>query len=316
MPRYALGDVRVRVRRVGPPGAYTRVSEVRGFGPVDFVLVPGIGMSVGVFERLAPRLLPYGSVYALDLPGFAGTPCRARDLDIVGYAHLVGAAVDALGLAAPVVIGHSMGAQVVTELSAGRPDLTRLVLVSPVVAPAQRSAVRVALAFALAASKEPVGVALLAVMSYLLTGLRPFFASMPRMIAFRLEQRISDVEADVLVLRGELDAVCPRGWTALIVSRARSARAVTIPGAAHSIVHRNAGEVARLCAEHAGLTHPSRASIPRARSRRSSRLSLLATVARAREFLAILCRDDVALARAKTSRMRVAIVSAEGMSSD
>lgn len=306
----ALASVRVRVERVHTDGTYTRITCLRGGPGPAFVLVPGIGMGVGVFERLAPRLLPHGDVFALDLPGFAGIRTHDRALSIADYARLVDAALEHLDLDDPIVIGHSMGTQVVTELAATRPGLSRIVLISPVVTPQQRTPIRVIGAFLLAAVREPLGVTLLAGISYLLTGLRSFAATLPRMLAYRLEDRIADVDADTLIVRGEHDATSPRSWLDTLVRRAPTASAREVGGAAHSVMHAHAEAVARLCVVHAGAEEAVNPPLV-VEGRWSARLSAYALAARLREITAILRGDDAALERAKTSRVRVALVAGD-----
>ncbi|GAA1857891.1 alpha/beta fold hydrolase [Microbacterium koreense] len=305
-----LTSVRVRVERVHTDGTYTRVTCLRGGPGPAFVLVPGIGMGVGIFERLAPRLLPHGDVFALDLPGFAGIRTHDRALSIADYARLVDAALEHLHLDDPVVIGHSMGTQVVTELAASRPGLSRIVLISPVVAPQQRAPLRVVGAFLLAALHEPIGVTLLAGVSYVLTGLRSFAATLPRMLAYRMEDRIADVDADTLIVRGEYDTISPRSWIDTLVRRAPTASAREVSRAAHSVMHGHAEAVARLCVVHAGAEEAVDPP-PVGAGRWTLRLSAYALAARLREITAILRGDDTALERAKTSRVRVALAAGD-----
>ena len=62
------------------------------------------------------------NVLALDLPGHgqsAGSPCAT----IADYAEWVATFLDAVGVRAAVVVGHSMGSLTALELSARRPDL-------------------------------------------------------------------------------------------------------------------------------------------------------------------------------------------------
>lgn len=97
-----------------------------------FVLVHGIGMSHRYFDRLQDELIEYGDTLILDLPGFGGTPTPGHRMTVGDYATVIGRALDDEGAGGCVVIGHSMGAQFVTELALGRPDLvSRLVLIGP-----------------------------------------------------------------------------------------------------------------------------------------------------------------------------------------
>jgi pimeloyl-ACP methyl ester carboxylesterase len=88
-----------------------------------FVLVPGIGASSNYFERLAPNLNEYGPVHAPRPARLRWGPHPASKLSIAEYADLVGTVIDETGLNHPIVVGHSMGTQVVTDLAARRPEL-------------------------------------------------------------------------------------------------------------------------------------------------------------------------------------------------
>ena len=155
-------STRVRVSRVERGDLWVRVSTIGTTGERPFVLVPGIGVSSDYFERLAPNLNSFGPVHALDLPGFAGVTHPRTALTIRQFADLVGAAIDDLGLTDPVVVGHSMGTQIVTDLAARRPELSTLVLIGPVVNPAERRVTVAARRFLQAAWHEPGRVKVLA----------------------------------------------------------------------------------------------------------------------------------------------------------
>jgi len=306
-PDQLASHPRVGVERIRDAGTYTRATHVDGVGDLRFVLVPGIGMGVGIFERLAPRLLPHGSVHALDLPGFAGIRLHDDPLDIDEYADLVIRALEVCGLRDVVLIGHSMGSQVVTSAACRGANLRGVVLISPVVAPWQRRFVTVAIDFVRSSMHEPPGVALLAVISYGFTGLRSFFRTMPRMLAYRTEDRIG-ATAPVLIVRGTRDRVCPSEWTAMLRDRARDAQVMEVVGAAHSVMHQHATSVADRIISFAGVSSPSP---PIDRPRWTVRLRAHAVFARAREMVAIIRGDDRALARAKTSRIRAALAAGE-----
>lgn len=233
------GEVEVRVSTIGKGG--TR----------PFVLVPGIGVASNYFERLAPNLNEFGPVHALDLPGFAGVPHPDRAMTIRQYADLVGEVIDRLELENPVVVGHSMGTQVVVDLVARRPELTTLVLIGPVINPAERSVGIQAIRFLQAAAHEPGRVKLLALTAYLFCGPKWFSRILPKMMRFPIERALPHVRADTLVVRGQFDAVAPPDWVRRVGELLPSSRLWEIPGAGHSVMHAHAEEVAKLCVEHA-----------------------------------------------------------------
>jgi pimeloyl-ACP methyl ester carboxylesterase/uncharacterized protein YjbJ (UPF0337 family) len=241
---------RVVVTRVQAGDVYVRVNSVGESGTRPFVLVPGIGVSSTYFEKLAPRLNEFGPVHAVDLPGFGGVPHPDHALSIGEYADLVGRVIDELGLDDPVVVGHSMGSQIVSDLLARRPELSTLVLIGPVIHPSERRVLTQAWRF-LASMHEPGTVKILALSSYLFCGFKWFARVLPKMISFPIEERLPHIQAHTLVIRGEFDAVSPREWVREVGELLPSSRLWEITGAAHSVMYAHADEVARLCVQHA-----------------------------------------------------------------
>jgi pimeloyl-ACP methyl ester carboxylesterase len=293
-------------------GAYVRVSTIGKGGTRPFVLVPGIGVASNYFERLAPNLNQFGPVHALDLPGFAGVPHPDDALTIRQYADLVGLVIDRLELDDPVVVGHSMGTQVVVDLLARRPELSTCVLIGPVINPRERRAGTQALRFVQAAIHEPGRVKVLAVSAYLFCGPKWFSRILPKMMRFPIERALPHVQADTLVIRGEFDAVAPRDWVRRVGELLPSSRLWEMPGAAHSVMHAHADEVAKLCVEHAEqpLAYDEGGTLRRFQHAgdgdegddydHTPRTFAGAVKGRILEALGMLRRDDSLIARGKT----------------
>lgn len=241
----------VEVTRVQAGDVYVRVNSVGKEGTRPFVLVPGIGVSSTYFEKLAPRLNEFGPVHAVDLPGFAGVPHPDHALSIREYADLVGRVIDELGLDDPVVVGHSMGSQIVSDLVSRRPELSTVVLIGPVIHPSERRVLTQARRFLQASMHEPGTVKILAISAYLFCGVKWFARVLPKMMAFPIEERLPHIQAHTLVIRGEFDAVSPREWVREVGELLPSSRLWEISGAAHSVMYAHADEVARLCVQHA-----------------------------------------------------------------
>jgi len=252
MPRrHSSTDVTVSRVYAEDGDAYVRVNSVGTGGTRPFVLVPGIGVSSTYFEKLAPHLNEFGPVHALDLPGFGGVPHPARTLSIRQYADLVGRVIDELQLDDPIVVGHSMGSQVVSDLVSRRPEISTVVLIGPVIHPTERRIPTQALRFLQASWHEPFTVKVLAISAYLFCGFRWFSRVLPKMMAFPIEERLPHIQAQTLVIRGEFDAVSPREWVEQIGELLPHSKLWEIPGAAHSVMYAHAEEVARLCVEYA-----------------------------------------------------------------
>ena len=241
----------VTVTRVEDGDMYVRVNTVGTGGTRPFVLVPGIGVSSTYFEKLAPHLNEFGPVHALDLPGFGGVPHPDDTLSIRQYADLVGRVIDELELDDPIVVGHSMGSQVVSDLVSRRPNISTLVLIGPVVIPSERRVLKQAVRFLQSSWHEPLTVKVLAISAYLFCGFKWFSRVLPKMMSYPIEDALPNITARTLVIRGEYDAVAPREWLKRIGQLLPESHLWEIPGAAHSVMYAHAEEVAKLCLAHA-----------------------------------------------------------------
>lgn len=247
----------VTVSRVQHGPSQARVTSISGPRGRDFVLVAGIGVASDYYVRLALDLNQVGTVHAIDLPGFGGVPHGKQTPGIEGFADLVEAAITQLELDDPVLVGHSMGSQVVTEVAARRPDLSTIVLIGPVVNSAESSIARQALRLAQCAGREPFAITVHVLISYVLCGPWWFFKVLPKMMNYPIEERLPHVRAHTLILRGQHDATSPRSWARHLCDITPHARAWEIPSAAHSVMYAHAGAVAALIIEH--MQHPEAA---------------------------------------------------------
>ena len=302
-------DTTVEVSRVERGEVYARVSTIGTEGTRPFVLVAGLGVAATYFERLAPNLNEFGPVHALDLPGFGGVPHPPTAMTIEQYADLVEAVIDDLELVDPILVGHSMGTQMVSEVAARRPDISTAVLIGPVVFPGIRRIVPLAGRFLRAAWHEPFKIKLLAVGSYIVCGPRWFLRILPEMMRFPIEKRFAHIQAHTLVIRGEHDAVAPRVWVRWVAAQIPFAQTWEIGGAAHSVMHGHAEGVAKLCVEWAraprdtdgALFHMSSQAAAEPEPRASSPdVAVKGIRGRFRELIGVIRRDDRLIAEGKT----------------
>jgi len=220
-----LGRYQLAVRTSpGPPEA-----------PV-FVLVHGIGMSHRYLARLSSELAPAGTVHSVDLPGFGGTARPSQRMSIADGARALAGTLDALGVSGVVLVGHSMGAQVVTELAAQRPDLVaRLALIGPATDPRRARYVVQAVDLARDALKEPPSGNLVTFTDYLRCGPRWYVTQLAPMLAFRTDERLRDVIAPTVVIRGIDDPIARHGWCTDLAAAALDGSLVEIPGHRHLV---------------------------------------------------------------------------------
>jgi pimeloyl-ACP methyl ester carboxylesterase len=220
-------------------------------GPA-FILLHGIGMGRRYWGALTETLGQHGRVYALDLPGFGDAPEPETPLDMHQSGDLIAELVERLGIASPVLVGHSMGAQVAVEAAARHPELfDRAVLISPTVNPEERGARMQALRLVQdlwGAQFKVIGFGLV---YYLKAGPRWYFKTLRTMMNHRVEDTMPQVRADTLIVRGSEDLLCPRDWVDRIVATIPRSRLVEVPGTGHEVMMTNGRTVGTLIARHA-----------------------------------------------------------------
>ncbi|MBD3689307.1 alpha/beta fold hydrolase [Nanchangia anserum] len=239
----------------------TRDSSGRALGeggvPV-IVLVHGIGVSARYFIPLANALADFADVLMLDLPGFSTLPVPKKALGIDGFADVLAAVIEAEGVRDPVILGHSMGAQVVIAALARHHDLAgRILLLGPPVNSAERSLVRVGARFIQSSLLEPLRVGLVAIPAYLMCGPHWFAEVLPAMLGFPVEDVIARTSCLVVLVRGEHDYVAPRDWLASLAEAAGGAAEIhTVDHAAHSVMYRHHDIIAHRLIQLAATASP------------------------------------------------------------
>lgn len=239
-----------------------RIQSIAGFdaavhvipGPRDaraFVLVHGIGVSARTFLPVALELARHGTVYAIDLPGYGAAPRPPRDPSLAEHGEVVAEFVRSRGLVNPVLVGHSMGAQLLTRLLVDDPGLSdRLVLIGATMRPRLRTVARAIASLLADVPREPLHLALVVTVDYLFRcGIPYFIQQLPELVDDAIEDRLPRVQAKTLVVAGENDPIAGGDWARFVASRVPDGRFVEVAGA-HGAMYSDAGRLARLIAEH------------------------------------------------------------------
>lgn len=240
--RLMLHGHEVAVRVTVPPGDGARGHDA----PCDVVLVHGIGVSGRYFGPMVDALAGRARVVVPDLPGFGGSPRPSAPLTIAEHAAVLRALVDALGLVRPVLVGHSMGAQVVTEAAAtaGPGEVGGVVLAGPVADPRAPTAGGQGLRLLRDVAHERPRWTAVQVREYLRCGPRWFLATLPHMLDYQVADRLADVGAPVLLVRGAHDPVAPASWLADLAAAAPGAATLVVPRGGHLAQVNGAAELA------------------------------------------------------------------------
>jgi pimeloyl-ACP methyl ester carboxylesterase len=218
------------------------------------VLVHGIGVSHRYLRRLHSALAESVDTYSIDLPGFGATPRPDHTLPVADHASYILGAMEQLGVLDFVIVGHSMGAQFAIEAALQQPGrIPYVVLMGPVVDSERRTVAQQALALGgdSLLFESPSSNALV-FSDYLRCGPAWYLKNLRVMMEYPTEQRIAEVAAPVLVLRGANDPVASANWCRRLAERA-TGRLVEIPGTGHVVQHNRSVEVAEAILSFAGL---------------------------------------------------------------
>ncbi len=205
---------------------------------VRVVLVPGLGLD----HRSSARVRDRVAATVVHLPGM-GLPGPVPPLEVLADRLLAG-----LGEGPVVLAGHSQSCQVVV-VAACDPRVAAVVLFGPTTDPRLRSAAGLVRRWLATAWAEPWWQVPLVLAQWAHTGPRAMAALWRVAAPDRIDRRLRDVRAQVVVVRGTRDRLCPRDWAARLAGAAPRGRLVELPGAAHMTVQTHPDDVAAILRE-------------------------------------------------------------------
>jgi pimeloyl-ACP methyl ester carboxylesterase len=170
---------------------------------------------------------------------------------IVDHAGVLARFLGAKGIREPVLVGHSMGTQVVSQLAIDFPDVTdRIVMMAPTMDPAARTLGAAASRLLRDILKEPVRVKVIVAVDYFIRcGIPYFLRQVPHLLKDRIEERLPRITAKCLVMRGDGDVISPDEWAREVTSLLRDGRFVSVEGP-HIVMFTDPVSVAAEIARH------------------------------------------------------------------
>jgi 2-hydroxy-6-oxonona-2,4-dienedioate hydrolase len=208
------------------------------------LLVHGQGMSSRYMRPLGERLARFAMVHAPDQPGFGDSAKPPRSLRLEELADFHAAYLAAIGVGSAALLGNSFGCQIAVACAQRHPrSVDRLVLQGPTADPDSRSVVKIAGRWLANSRREPSNLGFL-LAEYRKAGFGRVAGTFREMLRDRIEDRLPEVEAPVLIVRGERDPIVTQPWAERLAALAPSGRLVVVPGAAHTLNHYQAKELA------------------------------------------------------------------------
>ena len=185
---------------------------------------------------LAERLAPLRTVYAIDLPGYGLSQKPRRVLSIMELTGALEEWMQAERLSIAHFIGNSFGCQILAEFAARCPRrVDRLVLQGPTVDPDARTFLRQVWRIIRNSARERPGLGRIMLGDYARAGPRRIVGTIRMALDDRIENKLPYIEAPVLVVRGQHDAMAPQRWVERVCRLLPHGELAVIPGAAHTI---------------------------------------------------------------------------------
>lgn len=251
MPSQPRGALSSRWDPVGDATIHSRVSTpVPGQDPSPIVLVHGLVISSLYMVPTAVRLAPFFKVYAPDLPGFGRSSKPAHVLSIPELADALAAWLNTLGLARVVLVGNSLGCQIIAEFATRYSSCLRAaILAGPTMDSRARTARQQIGRWLRDWTREPPSLAAAHARDYYEAGLRRAWTTFRYALADPVEEKLPQLSAPTLVVRGSKDPIVPQRWAEEVTSRLPRGRLAVIPGAPHVVNYRTPLEFAGLVRE-------------------------------------------------------------------
>ena len=200
------------------------------------VLVHGLGVSSRYMTPLASNLARCFPVYVPDLPGFGRSEKPRRSLELRTLAEILRAWLEEVGIRSPIVVGNSMGCQIMVELACLDPrSAAAAVLLGPTMdATAPHWASHILRLFE-DQFREPPSLVPLQAFDYLTNGPLRTVATFRKALRHDMLGRIHHLTMPTLVLRGERDEIVSREWALQLVQRLPNGSLLEIPEAGHAL---------------------------------------------------------------------------------
>ena len=197
------------------------------------LLLHGLGLSHRYFARLQPLL-----------PGPTAVDLQGTTLDDMT------ASVARAAERGTLVVANSLGAQIATELAVRSPESVRaLVLTGPTWDPAAPSLPAQFLRLLADSYREQPSLVPVALADYARRGPLHILQAARSMLRHPMAERLAQVAAPVLIVRGSADPICTQQWAERLAAAPADGRLVTVQGAAHAVDWSHPGAVVQAVEE-------------------------------------------------------------------
>ncbi len=212
------------------------------------VLIHGIGVSSAYYVPLAELLAEHYNVIALDLPGYGKTVKPKHPLTIEELAAVTHGYLQIHDLSDCILIGHSMGCQVIAHLNLMYDkDVEKMILLAPTVNHTERSLPAQTLRLLQDSVYESFRVNKIIFHDYLRMGIPRYLKTAQWMIDDRIEERLDEAIIPTLIVRGTKDHIVTHEWVEYLSTISDLITVKEMADRPHGLHYEYAEEVKEVC---------------------------------------------------------------------
>jgi len=223
-------------------------SHVNKMNNQIIVLIHGIGVSSAYFVPLARELAKTYTVIALDLPGYGKATKPPAPLSIEELASVMYSFLKKHNISHSVLIGHSMGCQIIAQVSKKHPELfAKMILLAPTTNKKERSVLKQGLRLLQDTFLESPKVNLVIFSDYVRMGVARYLQTSRWMVDDRIEETLSENQTPALIIRGSKDHIVPYDWALYLKEINRHHSLAQVEGAPHAFHYSYAKQTGEIC---------------------------------------------------------------------
>lgn len=214
------------------------------------VLIHGLVISSLYMIPTADRLAASFPVYALDLPGFGRTTKPDHVLSIAELAEALDAWLDTLQLDRIVLVGNSLGCQIICELMVQySPPVVAIILSGPSIDPYAKTTSQQFVRWLLNWSHEKPVLAVIQAIDFCRAGPLRAWKTFKYAQQHPMRDRLADISVPSLVVRGSEDRIVSHRWAEEVTRRLPKGELIEISGGSHMVNYTSADSFARIISD-------------------------------------------------------------------
>lgn len=226
---------------------YRSTCEQPAADRLSIIMVHGLAVSSRYMLPTALQLASSYSVYIPDLPGYGKSEKPEHYQNLDEMADTLAALMTALALPSAVLLGNSLGCQIIARFAVRHPAcIQAAILLGPTMDVRARTVHQEIGRWLINSVFEPWSLYPIILRDCLDIGFRRFVVTFRYGLQDTIEAYLPHMHIPTLVVRGSHDTVVPLQWAEHVTQLLPQGKLVVLPRAAHDVNYNSPGELSRL----------------------------------------------------------------------